>query len=500
MKNLKAIYLLAFLIVLFASCSKTPQSETTGWYYNDPEWGGFEVTSPDELRVGPGLVFIEGGTFVMGRTQDDIAYEWDNVEHRVTVSSFFLDETEVRNVDYREFIYWLTRIYGEEFPEEVRKMYPDTAVWRNKLAYNEKMVEHYFQNNAYNDYPVVGVSWEQATEYCKWRTDRVNEKTMVDHGILNMDAAEVRPDNYFQTDTYIYGLYNGDVLNELTNLDPRVEGEPRKVRWDDGILYTKYRLPTEAEWEFAAWGLIGNTIGERQIERRIYPWNGNVVRSNQKKTYGELLTNFKRGRGDNMGIAGDLNDEFDYTSPVRWYYPNDYGLYNMAGNVSEWCMDVYRKLSPQDVADHNPFRGNVYKTTTIENEEIVMDEKTGKIVYKNEEDNFNRRNYKQADNINYLDGDYASSIPDGSSWLPSGEESPELMEKLNNPDSVTTLVYNRSTSLISNKTRVIKGGSWKDRAYWLSPGNRRYLDQRQATDWIGFRCAMDKLGGSTMGR
>ena len=275
-----------------------------------------------------------------------------------------------------------------------------------------------------------------------------------------------------------------------------------------------YRLPTEAEWEFAALGMIGNTYDERIVEHKTYPWAGSSVRSANKKYYGQFLANFKRSRGDAMGVAGNLNDGWDYTCPVKWYFPNDYGLYNMAGNVSEWCMDVYRKdANPIGGEDQNPFRGNVYRTPTFIDEEITINDTTGSIIYRNVDDDLNRRNYRQADNINYLDGDYASNIYDYTAntsitdWVNAvdDEDMPAVTEGeesyLNNPDSVTNMMYRRNladqrnvTSLLSNKVRVVKGGSWNDRAFWMQAGTRRFYDQDRSTSWIGFRCAMDRLG------
>ena len=139
----------------------------------------------------------------------------------------------------------------------------------------------------------------------------------------------------------------------------------RKVRMSDGIILPRYRLPTEAEWEFAAYGLIGNTIDERVIEKRIYPWDGHWVRNPQENFQGDMLANFVRGRGDYMGVSGHLNDNADITAPVYSYWPNDYGLYNMAGNVSEWVLDVYRPMTSRDADEFRPFRGNVFKTKSF---------------------------------------------------------------------------------------------------------------------------------------
>ena len=161
--------------LLLASCSnKAGKSDATGWNYNDPKWGGYDVSDRTNQQTAPGLVFIEGGSFVMGHVTEDTRYSWDNVAHTVTVSSFYMDECEVSNKMYGEFVYWMQRAYGEEFPDKVKAIMPDTAAWRDKLAWREGFVDYYFQSPSYQDYPVVGVSWEQAQAFCTWRTDRVN--------------------------------------------------------------------------------------------------------------------------------------------------------------------------------------------------------------------------------------------------------------------------------------------------------------------------------------
>lgn len=470
-------------VSLFLSSCKKDLSNTTAWEYNNPKNGGFEVVPYEEQETGPGLILIEGGTFIMGRTEQDVLYDWDNYPRRITVSSFYLDQTEVRNLDYCEFLYWTRRVFGVDYPEVLQKRLPDTLVWRDRLAYNEPYVDYYLRHPAYRDYPVVGVSWVQAADYCNWRTDRVNEYILIREGILKMDPNQQNEENY-NTDAYLSGQYEGMVKNDLYDMDPNGSGT-RKVRMEDGILLPKYRLPTEAEWEFAALGLIGNTMYERILERRIYPWNGHISRNDRTSNLGDFVSNFKRGRGDNMGVAGNLNDAADITAPVFAYWPNDYGLYCMAGNVSEWVMDVYRPLSFEDFSDFRSFRGNVFQTYLRDADGVLEDKDSlGRIRMRDVtvEESKNRRNYRQADNRNYVDGDVTSSLLMGDDWTNLEEtEAPVMYDYGNN-------------SMINDKARVFKGGSWRDRQYWLSPGNRRFLDENLSTDCIGFRCAMTRVG------
>lgn len=471
----------------------TGVSSTTNWYYNDPENGGFEVAEYREQQTGPGLVLIEGGTFLMGRTQQDITYDWNNIPRQITVGSYYMDQTEIKNVDYREYLHWLNRVF-EDNKQIYRNALPDTLVWRSRLAYNEPFVEYYFRHPAYHNYPVVGVSWIQASEYCLWRTDRVNENLLVQEGVLDHNPADQKNENNFTTEAYLAGQYEGLVNKNLPSLDP--DAEDRPVKMEDGILLPRYRLPTEAEWEYAALALIGNTVApERIYGQRIYPWNGHYLRNSTKNYRGQFMANMKRGKGDMMGVAGALNDNAAITAPVDSYWPNDYGLYCMAGNVNEWVLDVYRPMSLQDVDDFRPFRGNVFmKKKRDANGDLLPKDSLGRIQYEavTDQESMNRYNYKTADNINYNDGDLQSRIVLGGDWNTGtdkdGTGGMYYQGKANNQGM---------TSLITDKSRVYKGGSWRDRAYWLVPGTRRFLDERLSRNDIGFRCAMTRVGSQT---
>jgi gliding motility-associated lipoprotein GldJ len=489
------------LVSVLTSCHKNEASNTTGWEYNNASNGGFEVAPFDEQMTGPGLVLVEGGSFTMGRTEQDVMGDWDNNPRKVTVSSFYMDETEIRNLDYLEYLHWIYRVFiPADLGVVYRQALPDTLVWRNKLAYNEPYVDYYLRHPAYREYPVVGVSWTQASKYASWRTDRVNEMILVEQGIINL-VPEPTAEGYFSTDAYLtYSDYEGNGDNRLQNI---VTGEFRNVKIEDGILLPNYRLPTEAEWEFAALGLIGNSIQERILERRIYPWNGHITRTDDNKFYGDFVANTRRGKGDYMGVSGALNDAADITAPVYSFWPNDYGLYNMGGNVAEWVMDVYRATSSDEVNEFRPFRGNVYKTKKVENDEIAERDSVGNVPMvdasdKNDYKISRRRNYRKSDNINFLDGDWASNNS-AQKWQSQEANPTEKMYStdINNVKKTSNVENN---SLINDRTRVYKGGSWKDIQYWASPGNRRYLDQDESTDYIGFRCAMVRLGAPVGGR
>jgi len=468
------------LAALMAGCGlfgkgkgSSGSSHSTGWEYGDPKNGGFQADNGYKQETGPGLVFIQGGTFTMGRVEQDVMYDWNNTPRRVTVASFYMDETEVSNLDYREYLFWLKRIYPSN-PEKYKAALPDTLVWREELAYNEPYVTNYLRHPAYANYPVVGVSWKQADAYAKWRTDRVNEKILIDKGIVAADNTQ-SGQNVFTTESFLAGLYQGtDGKNPLKD----ASGTARKVRWEDGLLLPNYRLPTEAEWEYAALGLVGNTDNELLTDRKLYPWNGSYLRDNSKKSKGRMMANFTRGRGDLMGMAGALNDNADITAPVNKYEPNDYGLYCMAGNVNEWVSDVYRPLSSGEVAEFQPFRGNTFTKYRTDVDGKLMRDDYGELI----KDTI-------ADYRNYRDGDYSTQIIEGNQdWNAQKDK------------TKTGGMYLQSSkegefsSLITDVSRVYKGGSWKDRAYWLSPGARRYKLENESSSDLGFRCAMTRVG------
>jgi sulfatase modifying factor 1 len=437
MKNMKLSIRNAFGLLsaamLLGSCGlQANKGELTGvpgrkpWYHPQPY----------------GTVYVPTGTFHMGQTEQDITSAMNARPKQVSIQAFFMDDTEITNNEYRQFVYWVrdsvsaktlgdpyvttddngnervdwkeaekidfndpdvqsslsSLMYSEadnisgtpsidwrkmkykykyfdlqaasqlqyKLKPEARKkfivektisIYPDTLAFVRDFtySYNDPMAQTYFWHPGYDDYPVVGVSWHQANAFCWWRTYYLN--------------------NYYEQ--------SGD-----PDVDP-------------------FRLPTEAEWEYAA-------RGGRRFS--MYPWGGPYTRNSN----GCFLANFKPLRGDYISDGGM------YPVKATAYFPNDYGLYNMAGNVAEWTSSAYDESIYQFEDDLNP---NYYT------------------------------NVKDNDN----NDDFDDVAP-------------------------------------SSKRKVIRGGSWKDVAYYCQVPTRTFEYQDTAKSYIGFRCVMTYMGRSIKDR
>ena len=383
-----------------------------------------------KFRSDPYMVQIPGGSFYMGPSDEQVDMAMVNRKKLVSITSFWMDRTEVTNQQYRKFVKYVSdslkylavyaggvnqaedtvkvdwnralrintnskavieklnelllspdnRIQGKveidptkliyrysyvdlkaaaksskglEQPlsnflvSQTEAVYPDSLVWMRDFSYsyNEPFTRLYFSHPSYNQYPVVGITWKQAIAFCHWRTNNSN-----------------------------FYLDKGNKKDE-------------KI---DGI----YRLPTEAEWEYAARG--------NSKTNNMYPWGSPYTRTKE----GRLLANFKPGRGDYFG--SDAKNDNIYTSKVQSYPENAYKLFDMAGNVAEWTSSVY-------------YEGG----------------------------------------YNFM-----------------GDFSPDLQYNAKEEDP------------ISMKRKVVRGGSWKDIAYNIQVSTRNYEYQDTAKSYIGFRCVL----------
>ncbi|HEX5668814.1 MAG TPA: SUMF1/EgtB/PvdO family nonheme iron enzyme [Chitinophagaceae bacterium] len=357
--------MLTAVSVLAVSCGKLGKSKSKG-LPNDGQLHGVSLGSAYSMPKPPGMIYVPQGTFHMGPSDEDISYSFTARNRQISINGFWMDATEITNNEYRQFVWSVrdsiaatilnykkpggdgveiidqkkaatikwndpkileqlnamivtpdNRILGKkeldadklvyrsetfDYKEASKrenagkprsqfivkkdiKIYPDTLVWIRDFSYsyNEPMAKRYFSHPSFGNYPVVGISWKQATAFCEWRT------------------------NY---------------LNSF------LESKKR-------IAESDFRLPTEAEWEYAARG------GRSQAP---YPWGGYYLRNKK----GCLLANFKPGRGNYPEDGGF------YTVRADAYWPNDFGLYNMSGNVAEWTSSLYYEGAYNFQHDMNP--------------------------------------------------------------------------------------------------------------------------------------------------
>ncbi len=192
--------------------------------------------------------------------------------------SLFVDRTEITNLDWREYVYWNLKKFGDDSKEYLQSL-PDTTVWESDTSYNKPYVVNYYQHPAYSKYPVVGISFNQANSYCKWRSDRVNEM--------------------------IYMKENKLKYSDLAKLK------------DVPAVYS-FRLPTKKEWiEFSNYD-----IKKKYLRKVFKKFEGNYRIIDERV----ILGNFANGNTD-------------ITLPVESYFPNELGLYNVFGNVAEMTSD-----------------------------------------------------------------------------------------------------------------------------------------------------------------
>jgi gliding motility-associated lipoprotein GldJ len=378
-------------------------STATGEVFNKKD--GFQVPPFKNQIVGPGMVFIDGGSTIIGLFGEGVN---NSAKKEVTIPSFYAKETEVTNIEWQEYLYDLKE---HASPEEYKAAQLNDSVWVRDLAFNDPYVNSYSKHPGFRFYPVVGVTWTQAQQYCKWLTKYMNKKWAKENGETLEEDEEAS---------------QGDQQDDEATPDQEQQAKEQKdeapaIKENKNNFIPEFRLLTEAEWEYAARAIVGvQSLDFVQSSQPIYPWgDGLSLRGKEGVWKGRYLANFKRAKGNYKGVPGESNSSAP-TSYVYEYPPNAIGLYDMGGNVSEWVYDLYRPLTFDQVDDFNPIR----RDDTFDSE-------------KN---------------------------------------------------------YDKTSSLVNNKSRVYKGASWKDPAYWAQIGTRRYLDEDSCTATIGFRYAMNSMG------
>ncbi len=226
--------------------------------------------------------------------------------------NLFADEQEIATIDYREFMWWTGRVFGID-SEEYKTILPDTTVWFNQ-KYKNLLYETYMNHPSYNNYPVVGISLEQAKKYTKWRTDRVAEMLLVRRKLIPANPHQ-NPENYFTIEGYANGTYEG-------------------IHKREDILTAIYRIPNTEEWEYFVRGNSNFRYGIDSLSRQ----NKKV-----QKNYGGYLfcTNDYINSTDNHWY-NEESDEMQIqqlTVPCRAFAKNIFGIADIIGNVSEMVLE-----------------------------------------------------------------------------------------------------------------------------------------------------------------
>jgi len=411
MKKLQnSVLLLLFLAVVAASCGQKETGQLLG-VVERPSWKG----------INPyGMVYVPSGVVTVGSGDEDLGRNMVSRPKSISIQGFFMDETEITNNEYRQFVQWVSDSLAHEelglYAEDDGNSDKQMIDWEEPIDWEESSEEleglYYQGNERFSGRRELDVSklvfeyqwmdWQRAAH------DRNSNRT----SFLRKEKVKVYPDTLCWIRDYAYSYNEPMTRNYFWH--PAFDEYPvvgvnwkmakgfsywRSKIWDmyndEGINTEDFRLPTEHEWEYAARG--GH-------ENAPYPWGAYYTRNAK----GCLLANFKPGRG-NYPEDGGL-----YTVKADGYYPNDYGLYNMAGNVAEWT-----------------------ETAFFENSYTFMHDLNSDIRYDAKEE-----------------------------------------------DAKTA------------KRKVIRGGSWKDVAYYMQTNTRTFEYQDTTKCYIGFRCVLTFLGRS----
>ena len=349
-KILKSFTALILLAIFISSCGSKENGQLIG-VLDRPTWKG----------INPyGMVYIPSGTLHIGPSDQDVTNTFVQRSKTISIQGFFMDDTEITNNEYRQFVYWvkdsLAHVYLDHYMEsENGDEYID---WDQEIDWSDETLEDLFYqgdekfagkkelNVEKLVYEYSWYDWQKAA-HDKTKGNRTKH--------INKESVNVYPDTLVWIRDFAYSYNEPMTRNYFWH--PAFDDYPvvgvnwktarafafwRTQLWNtyqkdrkDGVNTENFRLPFEHEWEYAARG--GHDLAP-------FPWGGYYIRNAK----GCLLANFKPGRG-NYPEDGGL-----YTVVADGYFPNDYGLYNMSGNVAEWTLSSYHENAYSFIHDLNP--------------------------------------------------------------------------------------------------------------------------------------------------
>ena len=347
----KGIFFL--MLAAIVGCGKSDTGELVG-VQDRPVWKGIQPY---------GMVYVPSGTLLIGPSDQDISATFVQRPKQISIQGFFMDDTEITNNEYRQFVYWVKDKMAHEKLEHFLEADPDAVEeqdpeidWDMEIDWDaEELQDMYYQgNNKLAGEKELNIDLLKYTyEWYDWQAAAHDKGQSARNKFIKKKTVKVHPDKFVWVRDFAYS-YNEPMTRNYFD-HPNYDDYPVVgVDWNMAnafsnwrtVLYNKslgedqvntedFRLPSEFEWEYAARG--GH-------EQAMYPWGGPYIRNAK----GCLIANFKPGRG-NYPEDGGM-----YTVKADAYFPNDYGLYNMAGNVAEWTLTAYAENILSRVSDLNP--------------------------------------------------------------------------------------------------------------------------------------------------
>jgi sulfatase modifying factor 1 len=347
MRRISQLSLFIILLIGIVSCGTQEQGQLIG-VQNRPAWTG----------INPyGMVYIPSGNLHIGQSDQDIFTTYVQRQKSVSVSGFFMDDTEITNNEYRQFVYWVRdSIAHKALGNEIEDDFGNTVIdWEAEIDYNdETLSDFYFQGDMVIDgkremdvskfvYQYEWIDWQKAAN--DKQATRTNIRNKVQIGVYPDTLCWIRDFSYSYNEPFSRNYFWHPAYDDYPVVGVNWKQANAFCHWRTKIWNQFkgaeepnteiFRLPSEVEWEYAARG--GRDIAP-------YPWGGPYVRNAK----GCLLANFKPGRG-NYPEDGGM-----HTVKADAYFPNDYGLYTMSGNVAEWTSSAFHENAYAIEHDLNP--------------------------------------------------------------------------------------------------------------------------------------------------